>query len=461
MQRYGRDVSYPILSAYTTTAGNTAGPRVVRLWRDPNIDNYVRLANADHEAWPINTSTVIDNGISEPHRFIIAGVDTAPEYFPKSWYFPEDSYYKTSYNVSWWNKDYGNSSRRGFIRFRPVVASEFIDPEEAPTSTSTFAATRGFGLVQYFGREVVGNAVQPLYGVGIVVMASVSNNPSDYRAVTFKKYLVFFIGDRCVWHYEFDDPTQIAHATKIGNVWVPAAGADWIAMRAGSSANSETNQPINIGVFVYSSDDDITENARTDLSGALSDAGHIDMTGTKIDLYTEHTIARVHIDLIGENQTPSGGATQANRTGTGNRRWFVPSITTGGDPSDPIGRWPGWDAWAFHAFLLGVQSPLREFTMSIPLDVSNPPSTPYQVRVRTFHQADRPLSAPSYFTAFRGTNDATLYPDSPRNATVYTPVAAPHPYNCCGWYRPWDDATSTEPQHRYWWVDHKIIHGVL
>jgi hypothetical protein len=292
-------------------------------------------------------------------------------------------------------------------------------------------------------------------------MASIPDNPPNIESVTFRKYLVFFVGDRCVWHYEFANPQQVAHAEKVDGVWRPVVGANWISMRAGSSANEQSNQPINIGVFTYSADDDITQNARTDLPGALYGAGSIDMLGTKIDLYTEHMVARVHIDLNGENQTPSGGATQADRTGTGNRQWFVPSITTGSDPSDPIGTWLGWTYWQFHTWLLGVQSPLREFTMSIPLDVSNPPSTPYQIRVRSFHQVDRPLSAPSYFTAFRGTNTAAHYPNAPQNATVYTPVAAPYPYNCCGWYRPWDSATSTEPQHRYWWVDHKIIHGVF
>ena len=458
MQQYGRDVSYPILSAYTQTAGNTAGPRVVRLWRVPNADNYVRLANADHEAWPVNTDTTLDNGISEPNRFVIAGVDTAPANFPKAWYFPQGSYYKTSYNVSWWNKDYASSSlRRGFIRFRPIVVPEFTGT--GGPSSGGVASTRGFGLVQYFGRQIIGNAAQPLYGVGIVVMASIPLNPPDFQSVTFRKYLVFFVGDRCVWHYEFANHTQIAHATKTDGVW-GAVFANWISMRAGSSANTQTN-PINIGVFTYSSDDDITENAITNLTGALSGAAAIDMPGTKIDLYTEHMVARVQIDLNGENQTPSGGATQADKTGTGNRQWFVPSITTGNDPSDPIGSWLGWSFWQFHTWLLGVQSPFREFTMSIPLNVSNPPSTPYQIRVRSFHQVDQPLSAPSYFTAFRGTNNQTHYPNAPQNATVYTPAAAPHPYNCCGWYRPWDNTTSTEPQHRYWWVDHKIIHGVV
>jgi len=459
MQQYGRNVAYPILSAYTQTAGNTAGPRVVRLWRVPNADNYVRLANADHEAWPVNTDTTPDNGISEPNRFIIAGVDTAPADFPKSWYFPQGSYYKTSYAVSWWDRNYGSSSRRGFIRFRPVVVPEFIGTDYFPAEGAA-PTTRGFGLVQYFGRKVIGGAAQPLYGVGIVVMASIPLNPPDFEAVTFKKYLVFFVGDRCVWHYEFDNHTQIAHATKTDGVW-GAVFANWISMRAGSSANEQSNQPINIGVFTYSADDDITQNPMTGLPGALSGAGSIDMLGTKIDLYTEHMVARVHIDLNGENQTPSGGATQSDKTGTGNRQWFVPSITTGSDPSDPVGTWLGWSFWQFHTWLLGVQSPFREFTMSIPLDVSNPPSTPYQIRVRSFHQVDRPLSAPSYFTAFRGTNTAAHYPNAPQNATVYTPVAAPHPYNCCGWYRPWNNTTSTEPQHRYWWVDHKIIHGVL
>jgi hypothetical protein len=232
-------------------------------------------------------------------------------------------------------------------------------------------------------------------------------------------------------------------------------------MRAGPNSNSQANEPINIGVFTYDADDNINESGRGDLSGALAGAGHINMSNTKIDLYTEHMVARVHVDLNGENQTPSGGTTQADRTGTGNRQWFVPSITTGNDPSDAIPEWLGWNYWQFHTWLLGVQSPLREFTMSIPLNVSNPPSGPYQVRVRTFHQVDRPLNAPSYFTVFRGTNDPAHYPNSPQNATVYTPVAAPHPYNCCGWYRPWNDTTSTEPQHSYWWVDHKIIHGVI
>jgi len=460
MQQYGRNISYPILSAYTDTAGTTAGPRVVRLWRVPNADNYVRLANADHEAWPVNTSTALDNGISEPNRFVVAGVDTAPADFPKSWYFPQGSYYKTSYAVSWWNKDYANSSlRRGFIRFRPIVVPEFTGIE-GPSSGGGVATTRGFGLVQYFGREVIENAAQPLYGVGIVVMASIPDNPSDFQAVTFKKYLVFFIGDRCVWHYEFANPEQIAHATKADGVWT-AAFANWISMRAGPNASAQLNQPINIGVFTYSTDDDIAQNARTDLPGALANVGHVNMNDTRIDLYTEHMVARVQIDLNGENQTPSGGATQADGTGTGNRQWFVPSITTGNDPSDPISPWLGWSYWQFHTWLLGVQSPLREFTMSIPLNVSNPPSTPYQMRVRTFHQVDQPLSAPSYFVRFRGTNNQAHYPNAPQNATVYTPVAAPHPYNCCGWYRPWDNATSTEPQHHYWWVDHKIIHGVL
>jgi len=315
--------------------------------------------------------------------------------------------------------------------------------------------------VQYFGRKVNENGLpQPLYGVGVVIMASIPLDPPNFESVTFKKYLVFFVGDRCVWHYEFSDWTQVAHATKADGVWTPTVGANWISMRAGSSANSQSN-PINIGVFTYSADDDITQNARTDLPGSLYGAGSIDMPNTKIDLYTEHMVARVHINLYGENQTPSGGATQADGTGTGNRQWFVPSITTGGDPSDSVGEWAGWGAWLFHTWLLSVQSPFREFTMSIPLNVSNPPSTPYQVRVRSFHQVDRPLNAPSYFTAFRGTNDETRFPNSPENATVYTPVAAPYPYNCCGWYRPWDSATSTEPQHRYWWVDHKIIHGVF
>jgi len=461
MQQYGRNVSYPILSAYTETAGTTAGPRVVCLWRDPNRDNYVRLANADHEAWPINTDTTPDNGISEPNRFIIAGVNTAPADFPKSWYFSQGSYYKTSYAVSWWDKNYGSSSRRGFIRFRPVVVPEYIG-EIGSSGGSVTAHTRGFGLVQYFGRKVDNNGViQPLYGVGIVVMASVPNNPPNFESVTFKKYLVFFVGDRCVWHYEFADPTQVAHATKTDGVWTPAVGANWISMRAGPNANSVSNAPINIGVFTYSADDDITQNAMTGLPGALSGAASVDMTGTKIDLYTEHMVARVHINLNGENQTPSGGATQADRTGTGNRQWFVPSITTGNDPSDPIGEWLGWTYWRFHTWLLGVQSPLREFTMSIPLNVSNPPSGPYQVRVRSFHQVDRPLNAPSHFVAFRGTDNAALYPNSPQSATVYTPVPAPYPYDCCGWYRPWNSASSTEPQHRYWWVDHKIVHGAL
>ena len=459
MQQYGRNVVYPILSAYTTTAGNTAGPRVVRLWRVPNTDNYVRLANADHEAWPINTDTAPDNGISEPNRFVISGVNTAPVDFAKAWYFPEDSYYKTSYTVSWWNKDYGNNSRRGYIRFRPIVVPEYLGTEYNPTSNGS-AATRGFGLVQYFGRRVIGNAVQPPYGVGIVIMASIPDNPPNEQAVEFKKYLVFFVGDRCIWHYEFGDYRDIAHATKENNVWI-SVNANWVSMRAGPNSNAQANEPINIGVFTYDADDNINESARTNLPGALAGVGHVNMTGTKIDLYTEHMVARVRIDLNGANQTPSGGATQANRTGTGDRQWFVPSITTGRIPSDSTGEWGGWGAWAFHAWLLGVQSPLREFTMSIPLNVSNPPNAPYQVRVRSFHQVDRPLSAPNYFTAFRGTNNGTHYPDAPENATVYTPVAAPYPYDCCGWYRPWDNTTSTEPQHSYWWVDHKIIHGVV
>jgi len=461
MQQYGRNVSYPILSAYTETAGTTAGPRVVQLWRVPNADNYVRLANADHEAWPINTSTALDDGISEPNRFVIAGVNTAPANFPKAWYFSQGSYYKTSYNVSWWNKDYtSSSSRRGFIRFRPIVVPEYLGTDFGPAEGAA-PTTRGFGLVQYFGRKVIEGAAQPLYGVGIVVMASIPLNPLNFEAVTFKKYLVFFVGDRCVWHYEFENLQQVAHATKTDGVWTPAVGANWISMRAGSNANEQSNQPINIGVFTYSADDNITETGMTGLPGALYGAGSIDMLGTKIDLYTEHMVARVHINLYGENQTPSGGATQSDRTGTGNRQWFVPSITTGSDPSDAIGEWLGWSVWQFHTWLLGVQSPLREFTMSIPLNVSNPPSTPYQMRVRSFHQVDQPLSAPSYFTAFRGTDTATHYPNAPQNATVYTPVAAPYPYNCCGWYRPWNNTTSTEPQHRYWWVDHKIIHGAL
>jgi hypothetical protein len=460
MQQYGHDVSYPILSEYTQTAGSTAGPRVVRLWRVPNSDNYVRLANADHEAWPINTSTAVDNGISEPNRFVIAGVNTAPADFPKSWYFPQGSYYKTSYTVSWWDKNYSSSSRRGFIRFRPIVVPEYTGGDFTPSSSSGVATTRGFGLVQYFGRQVVSNVPQPLYGVGIVVMASIPNNPPDFQSVTFEKYLVFFVGDRCVWHYKFSNQQQVAYATKADGVWSPIVGANWVSMRAGSSANNVAN-PINIGVFTYSTDDDITESPMTGLSGALSSAGSVDMTGTKIDLYTEHMVARVHIDLNGGNQTPSGGVTQSDGTGTGNRQWFVPSITTGSDPSDSIGAWLGWNYWQFHTWLLGVQSPLREFTMSIPLDVVNPPSAPYQVRVRTLHQVDQPLNATSYFTAFRGTDNASLYPNNPQSATVYTPVAAPYPYNCCGWYRPWNNATSTEPQHSYWWVDHKVIHGVL
>jgi hypothetical protein len=291
-------------------------------------------------------------------------------------------------------------------------------------------------------------------------MASIPANPTSFESVTFRKYLVFFIGDRCVWHYEFADPMQVAHAEKVDGVWRPTVGANWISMRAGSSANNQSN-PINIGVFTYSADEDITESAVTGLPGALSGAGSVDMPDTKIDLYTEHMVARVHVDLNGENQTPSGGATQSDRTGTGNRQWFVPSITTGIDPSDSIPEWLGWNYWQFHTWLLGVQSPLREFTMSIPLEVVNPPSGPYQVRVRSSHQVDRPLSAPSYFVAFRGTDNPAHYPNSPQSATVYTPVSAPYPYNCCGWYRPWDSATSTEPQHRYWWVDHKIVHGVL
>jgi len=460
MQQYGRNVVYPILSAYTQTAGNTAGPRVVSLWRVPNTDNYVRLANADHEAWPINISTAVDNGISEPNRFVIGGVDTMPANFPKSWYFPQGSYYKTNYAVSWWDKNYANSSRRGFIRFRPIVVPEFTGTDYFPTEGAS-AQTRGFGLVQYFGRKIDGVVPQPLYGVGIVIMASIPFNPSDLQAVTFRKYLVFFVGDRCIWHYEFANPTQVAHAEKVDGVWRPVVGANWISMRAGRDARAQTNSPINIGVFTYSADEDITETAMTGLPGALSGAASVDMPDTKIDLYTEHMVARVHIDLNGENQTPSGGATQADRTGTGNRQWFVPSITTGDDPSDLDNPWLGWAYWQFHTWLLGVQSPLREFTMSIPLDVLNPPSTPYQVRVRTLHQVDQPLNAPSYFTAFRGTDTVAHYPNAPQNATVYTPVAAPHPYNCCGWYRPWDNTTSTEPQHRYWWVDHKIIHGVL
>jgi len=459
MQQYGRDISYPILSAYTNTAGTTAGPRVVRLWRVPNADNYVRLANADHEAWPVNTDTTLDNGISEPNRFVISGVDTAPVGFSKSWYFPQGSYYKTSYAVSWWDKNYESSSRLGFIRFRPIVVAELVALVSRDADTIS-ATTRGVGLVQYFGRKVVGGAAHPLYGVGIVIMASVSGTPLNSGAVTLKKYLVFFVGDRCVWHYEFNDHTQIAHATKANGVWTPAVGANWVSMRAGPNANDQLN-PINIGVFTYSADDDLTQNAMTGLPGALSGAASVDMPNTKIDLYTEHMVARVHVDLNGENQTPSGGATQSDRTGTGNRQWFVPSITTGSDPSDSIDEWWGWAYWEFHAWLLGVQSPLREFTMSIPLNVSNPPGTPYQVRVRSFHQVDRPLGAPSHFTAFRGTNDETRFPNSPENATVYTPVAAPYPYNCCGWYRPWNNATSTEPQHRYWWVDHKIVHGVV
>jgi hypothetical protein len=335
---------------------------------------------------------------------------------------------------------------------------EFVGTDYFPSSESTSAQTRGFGLVQYFGRKVDENNVpQPLYGVGIVVMASIPDNPANFEAVTFRKYLVFFVGDRCIWHYEFDDPEQIAHATKTDGVW-GAVFANWISMRAGSSANTQSN-PINIGVFTYNTDDDIAESARTNLPGALAGVGHINMPGTKIDLYTEHMVARVHVDLNGANQTPSGGATQSDQTGTGNRQWFVPSITTSYDP--PNSTWLGWTYWQFHTWLLGVQSPLREFTMSIPLNVSNPPNAPYQVRARTLHQVDYPLGAPSYFTAFRGTDDPAHYPNSPQSATVYTPVPAPHPYNCCGWYRPWDNATSTEPQHRYWWVDHKIIHGVL
>jgi hypothetical protein len=339
---------------------------------------------------------------------------------------------------------------------------EFIGTDYVPTAPDTYAATRGFGLVQYFGRKVDGNGVpQPLYGVGIVVMASVSGNPSDYQSVTFKKYLVFFVGDRCVWHYEFANPQQVAHAEKVDGVWRPVVGANWISMRAGSNANNQSNEPINIGVFEYSADDDITQSPMTGLPGALSGAASVDMPGTKIDLYTEHMVARVHINLEGVNQTPSGGATQADGTGTGNRQWFVPSITTRGTFPEPSEEGSGWGAWLFHTWLLGVQSPFREFTMSIPLNVSNPPSTPYQIRVRSFHQVDRPLSAPSYFRAFRGTDNPAHYPNSPQSATVYTPVPAPHPYNCCGWYRPWNNATSTEPQHRYWWVDHKIVHGVL
>jgi hypothetical protein len=425
------------------------------------VDNYVRLANADHEAWPVNISTTIDNGISEPYRFVISGVDTAPPDFPKSWYFPQGSYYKTSYAVSWWDKNYGNSSRRGFIRFRPIVVPEFIGTSYFPAGSAS-SATRGFGLVQYFGRKVVAGVPQPLYGVGIVVMASIPDNPPDYyQSVTFKKYLVFFVGDRCVWHYEFANPQQVAHAEKVDGVWRPVVGANWISMRAGPNANSQSNEPINIGVFEYSADDNTTQNPMMGLPGALSGAASINMPDTKIDLYTEHMVARVHIHLDGENQTPSGGATQADGTGTGNRQWFVPSITTRGTFPELAEEWSGWGAWLFHTWLLGVQSPFREFTMSIPLDVSNPSSTPYRVRVRSFHQVDRPLSAPSYFTAFRGTDNPAHYPNSPQNATVYTPVAAPHPYDCCGWYRPWDNATSTEPQHRYWWVDHKIIHGVI
>ena len=461
METYGQTVQYPILSAYTTTAGNTAGPRVVRLWRTAGTDNYVRLANADHECWPVSTDTALDNGLSEPQRFILVDVNTQWEQFPKSWYFSEGGHYKTSYAVSWWNHNYGNSSRKAFLRFRPIVVPEFASSDYYPTDIpNTSAATRGFGLVQYFGQKVVNGIRQPLYGVGIVVMASIPDNPGDPQTgVSFKKYLVFFVGDRCVWHYEFAQPSDIAHAEKVNNVWVPTVSANWISMRPGAGGDNISNGPINIGVFTYSADDDVSENVRI-FPGALENSGSVDMPGTRIDLYTEHHVIRVSVDLAGENRTPSGGATDPDtRVGTGNQQWYVPSITDPEeDPNEPIGDWEGWRYWAFHTWLLGVQSALREFTFSIPLNFTNPPSNPYKVRARSLHQLDLPLNATSYFVRFRGTNNAAHFPNSPGSATSYTPVAAPYPYNCCGWYRPWNG--SAEPLHRYWWVDHKIIHGV-
>ena len=461
METYGRTREYPILSAYTSTAGNTAGPRVVRLWRTVSNDNYVRLANADHECWPINNDTGVDNGISEPERFILSNVNTTWEEFPKSWYFSEGGYYTTSYPVSWWDRNYGNSSRKAFLRFRPIVVPEYTEPDYFPADIpSVQASTRGFGLVQYFGRKVVGGVRQPLYGVGIVVMASIPDNPGDPEtSVLFKKYLVFFVGDRCVWHYEFPQMSDVAHAEKVDGVWVPTIGASWISMRPGAGGNNTSNEPINIGVFTYSADDDLTESPRL-FPGALS-SGSVDMPDTKVDLYTEHRVVRVSVDLANANRTPSGGATDPDtRVGTGNQQWYVPSITEPGEePNEPIDTWVGWAYWRFHTWLTAVQSPFREFTFSIPLYFTNPPSSPYKVRARSLHQADLPLNATSYFVRFRGTDNAALFPNSPESATPYTPVAAPYPYNCCGWYRPWDG--TTEPSHLYWWVDHKIIHGAL
>ena len=460
METYGRDREYPILSAYTSTAGNTAGPRVVRLWRTVSNDNYVRLANADHECWPINTDSAPDNGLSEPTRFILVDVNTEWADFPKSWYFGDGGYYKTSYPVSWWDRNYGNSSRKAFLRFRPIVVPEYNTDMLGSPSAPPSGMTRGFGLVQYFGQKQVGSTYQKPYGVGVVVMASASpSNPSPY--VVFRKYLVFFVGDRCVWHYEFQQMSDVAHAEKVDGVWVPTIGANWISMRPGAGGNNTSNEPINIGVFTYSADDDPAESPRL-FPGALS-SGSIDMPNTKVDLYTEHRVVRVSVDLANANRTPSGGATDPDTfVGTGNQQWYVPSITEPGEePNEGIDEWLGWPYWSFRTWLTAVQSPFREFTFSIPLNFTNPPSNPYKVRARSLHQPDLPLNATSYFVRFRGTDNAALFPNSPGSATSYTPVAAPYPYNCCGWYRPWDNVANAEPSHQYWWVDHKIIHGAL
>ena len=462
MQTYGRSVEYPVLSAYTTTAGTTAGPRIVRLWRVVGNDNYLRLANADHECWPVSTDTGVDNGLSEPERFGMQAVNTAPEDFPKSWQFLQGGYYYTKYDVSWWNKDWSSSTRKAFLRFRPVVVAEYSSDFAPAGPPSAFAQTHGFGLVQYFGQKSLGgNIYEPPYGVGIVMMASIPDSPSHPQtSVSFRKYLVFFVGDRCVWHYEFPAVADVAHATKQNNIWVPFP-AHWITMRPSSSGNAQSNEPINIGVFTYSADDNVSEQHVTGLPGALASNGAVDIPNTKIDRYTQHRVVRVQVLLSGENQTPSGGATQADRTGTGTRQWHVPSITEEPFTGDPVTPWIGWNNWWFHTWLLGVQSAFREFTCSIPLNFPNPPSSPYRVRARSLHQPDLPLNATAYFVRFRGTDNAAHFPNSPSSATSYTPVSAPYPYNCCGWYRPWDTTTNTEPSHRYWWVDHKIVHGAI
>ena len=441
---YGHHQGFPVLERYrkitNTVDSPSEGPRLVSLWRFVNRDSYLRLANADHEAQTIlseySEDVQLNDGVNEPNRFLIHSVDTTADIDGKCWEYPVRIfmdpiaiYYETSYPVSWWDERYGQTGAKAYMRFRPALGVYWDETlPELPPQTRAY----GFGLVQFYGSRIT--PTEAFWGCGVVAIVRVDTNRYPAPVIDMKKFWVVFQNNSVVY-YRAIDPPDSSHTLR----WEPSTGwtlvdASWVGMRPqGYSQDGDVNIE-----FCYWS------------SGAHVDSPVVLTTLGPFQRYTTHSVYLVQRTWTGSiPEHPADGGAEWGVGGTiGGMSDYQPasSITP-----PPI---------YLKAALYQVESAFRSYPFYVPLDISNPSGNPYRVRLQSATRyvpySQRFLEPPDHLLSFRGTDNASDYPNNPEGGTRYDPYVYASSEGPA-WYRP-VVLPHGDPAHKFWWVQYRLMH---